>query len=91
MKIFYGTLTKISKNQNALRTPDMEGFFSSIPEVGNSFTIMNNEPIVKENNTNRIITTSRVISVDRSIDGVFIFDTMNSTYRLDLADRGEIK
>lgn len=66
-------LTKVSRNQNAMRTPGCEGDCDELPAVGKPFTLL--APGLEFGI--RVITTSTVVSL--TDDG---FQTENSTYTL---------
>ncbi len=82
-------LSKI-KNGSALRTNEVEGDTDALPKVGKSF-VMFAEPIV-EGATGRLVMTSPVVEVVGSFGPVdqtpylVLFDTENSTYRLDVLE-----
>lgn len=68
-------MTKLSDNQNALRTNEIEGFCFELPQVGQPF-VMYGEGI--EFGT-RIVSTSLVQEVADNK-----FKTLNSQYQLDV-------
>jgi len=77
---FKGTITKISDNDNAVRTPSMDGYFDNLPEIGERFNIIG-ESLTK-GLTARLISTSPVQGMD--ISGRYImFKTENSDYTLE--------
>jgi hypothetical protein len=75
----FGMLTKISKNQNALRTNTVEGTFYGPPCAGFSFKIYST-PLTPSHDY-REVTTSIVQSVELTDYG-FRFKTVNSIYDL---------
>jgi len=83
-------LIKISKNDNDLRTDEIEGTTESIPIVGKSFTMVG-EGIEYGS---RLVSTSLVTEIMNPVttrDGYFIkFKTMNSTYMLQLLEDNEV-
>lgn len=74
-----GTITKLSRNKNALRTNGMVGEFNTPPEVGRSFSIFGES--LTEGGLLRAICTSRVQSVVEEKNGWKI-QTENSSYRI---------
>lgn len=78
-------LTKLSSNQNKLRTDEVLGEGIGEPVVGRSFTFVG-ESIDEEIKTQggaRFVTTSIVTEVIEK-DGATEFRTLNSTYRLEV-------
>ena len=83
-----GKLTKLSDNKNALRTNEIEGKFEHLPKVGQSFTIIG-EPL-KKGMLCRLVMTTAVEELLNPEYGVYILNTVNSTYRLEV-DENELE
>ena len=79
--MFKGRLTKLSDNENAMRTEFMDGEFTELPKIGQGFEIFG-EPL--EFGTTRQIYTSDVKDVTTVFDGLWIFETEFSKYKLEL-------
>lgn len=75
--IYHATLTKVSTNENALRTPSVEGWFTKLPKIGDSFIIYA-DAITEGVIGVRIVGTSLVVRIDGEE-----FQTENSVYRLE--------
>jgi hypothetical protein len=80
----YGTLTRLSTTGNnvgdmPLRDSQVEGFYHSIPEVGENFTILAAPKI--EGAVGRLVRTSVILGVFHTPEG-YTFKTMNSEYTL---------
>lgn len=81
------TLTKLSDNQNALRTNTMSGVAHLLPTPNACFVILG-EAIDKSVGDARMIKTSlvqEVVSFDTH-ERRIVFKTLNSTYQLDITD-----
>ncbi len=75
-------LSKISKNENRLRTNEVEGQCEELPGVGQSFQ-MTAQGI--EFGTRWVCTSLvKALSEEASTDGSIVFVTENSEYRLDI-------
>lgn len=74
-------LTKVSKNENDLRTDVITGECARMPQPGFSFN-MTAKPL--ESGNVRLITTSSVDTITKVDDKKYIFTTLNSTYELDV-------
>lgn len=74
-----GVLTKISINQNALRTISVEGTAPMPPTVGLSFVVISLTPLDTTKDF-RQVTTSIVQDISRTKDGAYLLTTLNSTY-----------
>jgi hypothetical protein len=77
-----GRLTKLSQNENELRSKIVIGEFLNAPIVGESFMLIS-EPLDETTGTHRMVKTSIVEAID-VVENSIIFNTMNSTYRLDI-------
>lgn len=69
-------LRKITSTHNNLRTNEINGFTSTMPEIGRPFVIYNYEPLELDDGA-RYVITSLVVAVEGNT-----FRTMNSTYEL---------
>lgn len=81
-----GKLTKISNNENALRTSSVEGWFYKLPTVGESFRLYStplDKPI--DSDYTRMVTTSLVKEISYTALN-YEFKTLNSTYLLEVSD-----
>ena len=76
----FGKLEKISDNDNALRTNDIEGNFAILPQVGKRFVIIG-EPLEAGYGV-RVVSTSPVQEINIEGNGAIVFRTLNSIYRL---------
>ena len=74
-------LTKLSTNENELRTNEVEGAFMNPPVEGRSF-VMFADPIEKGAFA-RMIATSRVTRMDVAVKE-YVLHTENSMYRIEL-------
>lgn len=79
---YKGRLTKISENDNAVRTITMCGEYSELPRVGSRFTIYG-EPLDRTKDY-RMIRTGLIkeIKTRPDLEGVILV-TENSTYELE--------
>jgi hypothetical protein len=83
----FGKLTKLSNNENALRSSEIEGNFLDLPENSYSFEIINDNPLETSlGQTNRRVITSIVKEVLFK-DGVYYFKTLNSEYMLEVYEK----
>lgn len=73
-------LRKVTSTHNNLRTDVIDGFTSTMPEIGRPFVIYNYEPLDLDEGA-RYVITSPVVAVEGST-----FRTMNSTYALEVLD-----
>jgi len=86
MKTLNVKLTKIESNHNNLRTNDMVGTTSAIPEVGHEFSIFGES--LSFHGGGRVIHTTIVKESDFNEDTkTFRFKTQNSTYELEVLDK----
>ena len=74
-----GSITKLSRNKNAVRSKCMEGIFTTPPTVGRSFFIFG-DPI-DPTAFARVIGTSPVVSIKEEKSG-WVIQTENSKYRI---------
>lgn len=72
-------LEKIRSNHDNLRTDFVEGFTSTLPTIGNVFTMASKGLEFGM----RLIQTSPILSVER-IKDEFVFQTVNSLYKLEI-------
>ena len=79
MAFYRGRLTKVSDNPNALRTPSIDGYFSSPPTLGQSFVMYADALDPKADF--RQVATSIVKAIIES-DTHTRFNTLNSVYEL---------
>ena len=80
----YGKLTKVSDNENALRTKEVLGHFVSGPCVNRSFMMVGK---ALSGWGWRYVETSVVQKIEKLADGKLRLTTLNSTYELeDLSD-----
>lgn len=86
--MFTGIIRKISDNENALRTSEMEGIFKDPPEKGKSFRIIGQA--INQESYGRMIITSMVQEVEKLNNG-WKFDTLNSTYVVEIIERKPIE
>lgn len=63
----------------AMRTKEIAGVCSGPPEVGFPFIIHNDAPLVEEDNTGRIVTTSPVVWTQTQFEGGIAFQTASGT------------
>lgn len=82
--MFYGKLTKLSDNNNSLRTNEIDGEFLDLPESGFSFIIIG-ESLTKDMPSRRV-TTSKIIYIHYK-NNVFHFQTINSKYKLEVYEQ----
>ncbi len=68
------------KSDFPLRSDDVDGYYVLPPEVGNSFRFFS-APLDEKMDI-RVVTTSPVVKVEESVDGLLTFETLNSTYSL---------
>lgn len=76
---FTGRLVKVISSHNNLPGDEFEGGFDHLPEVDCNFELM-----TRPFGAQRMITTSRVQSVDKLSDTLYEIRTRNSTYRLEV-------
>jgi len=74
-------LTKLSDNENNLRTKEAIGYSHNPPKQGDSFAMVG-DPLETEIGQ-RVITTSIIITIEDMLDNKQIFHTLNSTYSLE--------
>ena len=81
-----GTISKISTTtkDHAMRTPIIDGEFSSLPEKGKSFRMFSES--LTEGANLRVFVTSQVTSVNHQSHKTLRFETVNSVYELELFD-----
>ena len=86
MQAIYSKLTKLSDNQNALRSSVIDGFFYVAPYERQSAFLFFAQPFEKSKTEHkiRIINTSPVINVEKDLSRI-VFVTENSTYELQIA------
>jgi len=75
-------LSRLQSNNNALRTPTVKGVASELPKVGVGF-IMTGASLTP-GAAFRLIHTSEVTEVGELVDGLIDFDTLNSSYVLEI-------
>lgn len=75
-------LTKLSTNENKLRTNEVLGEGMGEPTVGRSFTFVG-EALDKSVGDTRFVTTSIVTEILKNENGAVEFKTLNSTYRVE--------
>lgn len=78
-----GRLTKLSKNENALRTSDIIGNFTKLPTIGESFVIVNDKPL-NTLGSNRVVWTSIVKEISSKEENKYEITTENSVYLLEV-------
>jgi len=76
-----GSITKLSRNKNDLRTKSMKGTFKDVPEVGSRFVIFGES--LTPGGSLRMISTSIVQAVEVLDDGWKI-QTENTKYKIAL-------
>jgi hypothetical protein len=76
----YYKLTKLSKNENALRTEEMKGHAED-PTQGESFIIVGKG--LESTEGDRIISTSLIVDIVRVSKDKQLIHTINSTYELE--------
>ena len=76
-------ITKLTGG-SAMRTASMIGYTSDFPEVGRSFTVMNNKPIEGGERNARELTTSRVVKVEEDGASCVLTTATGSRYAVDL-------
>lgn len=86
-------LIQLKSKSNTLRTKEIEGYCESFPVYGESF-VMYGEPLKKEFKV-RLIVTTPVRMLERKYTKKtkkysYIFDTENSTYKLEILE-GEVR
>lgn len=86
MQTTYAKLTKLSDNQNKLRSNAIDGFFFVAPsEHQNSFLFFAQPfDVSRPEHKIRVISTSPVINVEKDLSRI-VFVTENSTYELQIA------
>lgn len=78
-------LKKIESTHNNLRTNEIEGKTTHIPEVGHPFQIFGES--LTEGNDFRCVTTTEVKESEYKEDSrIFTFKTLNSLYELEILD-----
>ena len=77
-------LVKISSTHNNLRTSEIEGHCTSIPQVGYTFTMF--APPLESGNIRNIWTTHIKTCDYNEAEKKFTFTTQNSTYTLDVLE-----
>lgn len=82
--MFNVKLTRLKSSHNIIRTDETIGTTYYLPEIGKGFTLIA-EPIDEHANI-RYITTSKVIEIEESVSNknTIRFNTLNSSYRLDI-------
>lgn len=78
-----GRLTKISDNDNALRSNGIVGYFHVPPVEGFNFTMFS-EPLENTEADHRTVSTSPIIMVEDGDDQTIIFHTRYSKYMLEI-------
>ena len=79
-------LTKMSKNENALRTEEVDGYCVDLPEMKQSFRMLA-DPLDPKMDVRKVY-TSDVQAYSIKSSSVIEFWTLNSKYRLDILDSG---
>lgn len=74
-------LTKLSDNENELRTKEVVGEFMTPPKIGSSFVMFAES--IHPDGFARMIATSRIMEIDCGLAECTIH-TENSTYKLEL-------
>lgn len=82
--MFKVKLTKLSDNKNAIRTNDVVRACFNLPELNKSFTMFG----AGIEFGHRMVTTSPVQNIE-FLDDVVRFNTMNSSYQLEITERVE--
>lgn len=79
MKLYKVKLTKVRSTHTKLRTDEVEGGTSDLPQIGENFVLLGQGLEFGS----RIITTTEVKSVEK-IKNEYMFSTLNSTYKLEV-------
>lgn len=87
MKAYVVKLTKLSDNQNSLRTNEVEGISDELPVIGRPFRLVAN-PIV-EGADARLVITSEIKNIEKT-ENQYVFNTLNSQYKLEILSEEQI-
>lgn len=80
-KVYNVRLTKIKSNHTNLRTDEVEGQTLTLPEVGKAFILVGES--LTPGGDGRYVYTTEIKSIEK-LGESYRFNTLNSTYQLDV-------